>query len=496
MQNESMRRLFSRVMIGLEGTVLADDERRLLAELRPAGVILFARNVSGGIALRRLVEDVRDTVTGAGGAVPLVAADQEGGRISVLAAAAGAPPTQAALARCSAAVRLAVYRSNAARMRALGVDFLLGPLADTNAEPLNPVIGVRAFGADEAACAGLVREAVGAYRPEILCCLKHFPGHGRTALDSHRTLPRLAADLDELRERDCAPFRAGIAAGADAVMTAHVAPRGRSRPASLDPEVVGGLLRRETGFDGVVVTDALEMAGAGDDAAAAANEAGNDLLLFADPIASAAARLREGMASGRIDPARFAGAAHEASVGRLDRLRGRAAALPPAVEAGDAAAIPAADDDAAAEAIEIGGPVPGVRAVRIAGEETDLRSPVARRFLRILLDAAGLPAPPPPGLAAPGEPGPLFRAPGTGEERRLRTIDLPAGAAPEACILLCRRPVTPEAVEEVCGGARVLVVAEWPWARGMSNRRAVVRTWGSWDAAAAAAGRLLGQKSD
>ncbi|MBN1884729.1 MAG: glycoside hydrolase family 3 protein [Candidatus Krumholzibacteriota bacterium] len=499
MQNELMRRLFSRVAVGLGGLALTGDERRLLHALRPAGIVLFARNVADGPGVRRLVEETRETVVGAGGDAPLVLADQEGGRISVLAAAAGAPPTQSALACCSSPVRLAVYRSSAARMRALGVDFLLGPLADTGEERLNPVIGVRSFGAGEAETADLVREAVGIYRRDVLSCIKHFPGHGSASRDSHLTLPVLSRTLAELRERDILPFAAGIAAGADAVMTAHVAPRGRTRPASLDPEIVDGLLRRDMGFGGAIVTDALEMAGAGGDAAAAAGaaiEAGSDLLLFSAPIGQAAAALESALKSGTLDPALLAGPRHEDALGRLHALRRRAEGLPPAVETGDAAAIPAADDEAAAEAIEVRGPLPTVSSFRFAGEEEDLRGPVVSRFARLLLGAANSAGALPAGSKPPGTVGPVFRAPETGETRRLRIVDLPGGASPDACVLFCRRPVTPAAVEEACGYARVLVVAGWPWAEG-ERRRTVVVTRGTWDAAAAAVGRLLGkEKSD
>ena len=198
--------------------------------------------------------EIRNVFHNSRGTVPLIAADHEGGVVSVLGRAIGAPPTQMAAARAGDA-RLVerLFAENARRMRACGVNLLLGPVADVNSDPLNPVIGTRSFGEETKLVSSLVSAAVSVSRREgVLTCLKHFPGHGPSRVDSHLELPVLGATLDQLRERDIPPFASGIAAGAETVMIGHIAPLGRALPASLDPEIIGGLLRGELGFGGVV----------------------------------------------------------------------------------------------------------------------------------------------------------------------------------------------------------------------------------------------------
>jgi hypothetical protein len=172
---------------------------------------------------------------------------------------------------------------------ALGVNWLFAPVADLDIEPRNPIVGTRAFGADPVRVAAHVTAWIEGCRSEgALCCAKHFPGHGRTIQDSHAVLPTVKASRHEL-EMDLTPFRAAVIAGADSIMTAHVAypaldPSGA--PATLSPSILDTLLRREMGFEGLIVTDALIMqgildAGGGEaGAAVAALRAGCDALLY------------------------------------------------------------------------------------------------------------------------------------------------------------------------------------------------------------------------
>jgi beta-N-acetylhexosaminidase len=136
------------------------------------------------------------------------------------------------------------------------------PSADVNSNPGNPVIGVRSFGADT----GLVARHTAAYvtglqSAGVAACTKHFPGHGDTAVDSHHALPRIDADLSVLQDRELVPFRAAIAAGTRAVMSAHilVPALDPDRPATLSRRILTGLLREELGYDGLIVTDGMEM---------------------------------------------------------------------------------------------------------------------------------------------------------------------------------------------------------------------------------------------
>lgn len=175
--------------------------------------------------------------------------------------------------------------------RALGFHWSFSPCADVNTNPLNPVIGVRSFGAQTAAVAELTRRQVLAYRGAgVLATAKHFPGHGDTRVDSHRGLPVIAYDLDTLYQTHLPPFRAAIAAGVPAVMTGHVIvpPLDPDLPATLSPRLLTGLLRGELGFDGIVITDLMSMGAiagrwpAGE-AAVQAARAGADVIMAAGP---------------------------------------------------------------------------------------------------------------------------------------------------------------------------------------------------------------------
>src|SRR5437588_8012191 len=211
--------------------------------------------------------------------------------------------------------------------RAVGIHVNFAPDADVNNNPLNPIINVRSFGEDPRAVARLVQEYVrGLHDHGMLATLKHFPGHGDTQSDSHIGLPVITAGYPRLDSLELVPFRGGIAAGADVVMSAHIAfPSftGSNDPATLSAAVLGGLLRDSLHFHGLVVTDALTMGaivakyGAGE-ATVRAFLAGSDLLLMpADPD-SAMAAMTAAVATGRITPQRL-----EQSVRRVLEIKRR-----------------------------------------------------------------------------------------------------------------------------------------------------------------------------
>ena len=175
------------------------------------------------------------------------------------------------------------------RLRDVGVDVALAPVVDVNADPRNPVIGVRSFGATPDLVArhgaAFVR---GLQAAGVAACAKHFPGHGSTHTDSHLALPTVDDPVEVLRDRDLAPFAAVVEAGTRCIMTAHVVfPAYDDRPATLSP-VLLGLLRRELGFDGVVITDALDMKAIADtvghgEGAVQSIAAGADLICIGNP---------------------------------------------------------------------------------------------------------------------------------------------------------------------------------------------------------------------
>ena len=226
-----------------------------------------------------------------------------------------------------AAVRLYAEQSSREALAA-GVHVTYSPVADVDRNPLNPIIGARAYGPDPERAARLVTAFVeGVHAAGQIATAKHFPGHGGTAEDSHATTPIVTDARDVLDATDLVPFRAAIAAGVDAVMTAHV-----SVPA-LDPTgtiatrsapILRGLLRGEMGFDGVVVTDSLQMAGAKEagrtegDLAAELLTAGVDLFVDAVDPEALISGVGRAVEDGRLDEALL-----DAALARVQRLRDR-----------------------------------------------------------------------------------------------------------------------------------------------------------------------------
>ncbi|WP_227356382.1 beta-N-acetylhexosaminidase [Haladaptatus salinisoli] len=248
---------------GFDGTRPTAEIEELVSERSLGGVIYFGRNVESPEQLRTLSRTLRGFVPD-GGPPLLVTVDQEGGRVARLswgtelpsAMALGAADDPALAARAGAAV--------GRELRALGVDVDLAPVLDVNNNPDNPVIGARSFGERPGRVAELgAAFAAGLQNGGVVACGKHFPGHGDTAVDSHLDLPVVDHDRERLDRVELRPFRRAVDAGIDAVMTTHVAfpavAEDAERPATLSRRVVTGLLREELGFDGLVVTDCMEM---------------------------------------------------------------------------------------------------------------------------------------------------------------------------------------------------------------------------------------------
>ena len=245
--------------VGFEGTRLPDDVAALAEEAGLGGVILFARNCPSLEAVLALTAAARGL-----GPDVLVMVDHEGGRVHRLPPPFTRFPPPAVVGR-SGDPRLAaaVAGAMARELRAAGFDSGLAPVLDCLLDPASTVVGDRAFGAAPDAVAACGVAFVEAMLSEgLVPVAKHFPGHGRTALDSHLTLPDVDATLADLEGADLVPFRGALGAGCPAVMVAHVRYRALDPvlPASLSAEVIGGLLRRRLGFSGLVLSDDLEMA--------------------------------------------------------------------------------------------------------------------------------------------------------------------------------------------------------------------------------------------
>lgn len=267
---------------GFAGTELpAGLADRLRAGL--GGVALFGANIVDPRQVRALTDAVREARADA-----VVAIDEEGGDVTRLHMPDGSPePGNGVLGRLDdEALTAASARTIGAELAAAGCTLDLAPTADVNTNADNPVIGARSFGLDAALVARHTAAWVrGLQATGVAACAKHFPGHGDTAVDSHLGLPVVDHDLALLRRRELLPFAAAIDAGVAAVMTSHIVlPHlDPGVPATFSRRILTGLLREELGFTGVIVTDALDMAGASatigiPQAAVRALAAGADLL--------------------------------------------------------------------------------------------------------------------------------------------------------------------------------------------------------------------------
>ncbi|MGM0575179.1 MAG: beta-N-acetylhexosaminidase [Myxococcota bacterium] len=321
-------RAASLLMVGFDGLEPSEDLRAFVREGPPAGVVLFGRNVASTAQVARLIRDLR-ALWPADGPPPLVAVDQEGGPVRRLK-----PPTCPEVAPFPAAADVAapddpdltraVGRVTGRQLAALGFDLDFAPVLDVDSNPANPIIGRRAFGRDpETVTRHGLAYAAGLADAGVLSCGKHFPGHGDTDLDSHLALPHLAHDPARLDRVELAPFRAAVAAGLPALMTAHIVYEALDQdwPATLSPRVIPPLLRDRMGFDGVVISDDLEMAAVADrdpwTLARRGLEATVDLFLVCRRLDRARA-LRDALAS-QPD------AALEQALRRVGALRRRAA---------------------------------------------------------------------------------------------------------------------------------------------------------------------------
>ncbi len=319
---DAQRGIARRTVIGLPADGLTPGWERDFSNYPPAGVIIFARDFADLEGLRHLTTRLREL------ARPrrlFLAIDEEGGTVSQLGRHLVVPPNALLLGRGAETGDIEwASQQTGRRLRSLGIDWVLAPVADVHSEPLNPVIGPRAFGTESAVVTERVAEAVQGFRAAgIASCLKHFPGHGDTMIDSHLALPTSPHDRGVLEQRELPPFASNL--DADTVMTAHVVyPAWDSaQPATFSHAIVHELLRERLGFQGLCITDALEMKGASEgrspfEVARSALEAGVDLLLFAhhdDDVRRVRLELARALVDGGIDRQSF-----EEGRGRLARL--------------------------------------------------------------------------------------------------------------------------------------------------------------------------------
>ncbi|MBT2224661.1 beta-N-acetylhexosaminidase [Nonomuraea sp. NEAU-A123] len=349
---EKVGQLFMPVLYGTApGTVSGENQARygaqtpakVVARYHLGGVILFPANIKSVDQVVNLTNGLQQ----ASKRVPLlIGTDQENGLVSRMGALMTDFPGASEVGSTKdTALARAVAKATGEELRAVGVNLDFAPVADVNVDPRNPVIGKRAFGDQPGEVAKMVAASVKGFRDaKVAATAKHFPGHGDTNIDSHTGLPVIKHTKEQWERIDAPPFKAAIAAGVDAVMSAHIVfPKlDPSRdPATLSKPILTGLLRNKLGFQGVISTDALNMEGVRkkyNDAEipVRAIQAGADLLLMPYDLPKAYNGVLAAVKSGKISQQRL-----DESVTRLLKLKQARGLLPkaPVASAAQAAKV-------------------------------------------------------------------------------------------------------------------------------------------------------------
>ena len=282
MSSRTHHPIASLVCVGFDGPEPTPFLREMLA-MGVSTVILFARNVGDPAATARTCRMIREVA----GRPIVISIDQEGGSSRRLVDGFTPIPSMRTLAAGGEHAVAEAARTTARELRDVGIDLDFAPVVDVDSNPENPVIGTRSFSPDPQLVARLGAAWIRAMQAEsVAACAKHFPGHGDTNQDSHFELPSLSHDLQRLRETELPPFTAAIEAGVASIMSAHVVFEqvDPDQPATLSRTVLQEVLREELGFEGLLVSDDLEMEAITslmpiEEAALRAVEAGVDLLL-------------------------------------------------------------------------------------------------------------------------------------------------------------------------------------------------------------------------
>ncbi|ELZ95899.1 beta-D-glucosidase [Haloferax mucosum ATCC BAA-1512] len=249
---------------GFDGSEPTDDIAELVSSHHLGGIIYFSRNIDSPSQVASLSERLQTIAREAGEPPLLIATDQEGGVVSRFDWGAQLPSQMALGATRDPSKLRWAGETVGEELASLGISMNFAPVLDVNNNPENPVIGVRSFGDDPERVGELGSAlASGLQSAGVVACGKHFPGHGDTETDSHRSLPVIPHDRDRLETVEFVPFRRAIDDGIDALMTTHIAfpaiTGDETLPATLSKEVLTGILREEFGFDGLLVSDCLEM---------------------------------------------------------------------------------------------------------------------------------------------------------------------------------------------------------------------------------------------
>jgi beta-N-acetylhexosaminidase len=470
-----------------------------------AGVTLFGPNVAGPEQLSGLTAALR-----AAAPEPVIAIDEEGGDVTRLAHLTGSPyPGNAALGAVDdTALTRSVYRALGADLAAVGINVDLAPSVDVNTAAGNPVIGTRAFGDRTGLVSRHAAAAVhGLQSAGVAACAKHFPGHGSTRDDTHHVLATVEGGIARVRERDLPPFAAAIAAGVAAVMPGHLRVAGLTggRPATQSEAALGGLLRGELGFTGVIISDALEMravSGPGGlpSAAVRALAAGVDLLCLGrdqdeEDYLAVRAALGAAVTGGEL------------SIGRLEEAAARVAGFRAALAAGT---LPGAGPGGTG----LPGPgtlggAPGLGPGQ--GNRDGVGLAAARRALRIsgspgvVTDPLVIEVAPPGNMAAGAVPwglapwlpaGSVIQVPAGGERADRRVAQALGGAAGRSVIAVVRDahrdPGAQAVITRLLAARPDAIVVEMGLPVWRPPARAYLATYGASRISGQAAAELLG----
>lgn len=285
-------------------TAVSDELAAALQDYPVGGFLLSAGNMTSGEQLSALTS----ALSAACPTAPLVTVDEEGGRVARLMNTVGTTKLNSMYSYRGLGTQTAYDNAQilARDIAAYGFNTDFAPVADVWTNKQSNAIGDRAYSDDYDEAAELVAAAVSGFRDAgVICCLKHFPGHGSTAADSHNGAATVDKTLPQLRQEDLRPFVSGIAAGADMVMVGHLTvPTMDDLPASLSHKIVTNLLRYDLGFRGVIVTDGLQMQALAQytdgEKAVLALSAGNDMLLEISDVPGAVAAVEQALADGTL----------------------------------------------------------------------------------------------------------------------------------------------------------------------------------------------------
>ncbi len=254
------------VMVGFTGDEINSSIKEMITKYKVGGIIYFTRNFSSPKQAAELSANLQKLSIQNTGIPLFLSTDEEGGIVTRVKGMTHFPGPMALGAANTEQLTKKVAQAKGKQLKYLGINFNLSPVLDVNNNPQNPIIGVRSFGTEPERVAQHGKSYLkGLQSKNVIACGKHFPGHGDTSTDSHLNLPVINHNLNHLKQVELIPFKNAIDNGIDSIMIAHIAfPALTGRddlPATLSSEIITGLLRKELGFQGLIITDCMEMKG-------------------------------------------------------------------------------------------------------------------------------------------------------------------------------------------------------------------------------------------